>query len=230
MKRARALQVGYGIGALSLVGALGLFSPVGQPVVAGIARMARGGCPFGYDQAASPAQRERASSNFAASHRGDHPAVARPALGFTLDQTTREQVLTMMSERGVQCKPGRGMADLTCDGVPSNALDGVAPDSPTRNLWFTFGTKQQLLSVVGISKAPLPEQISAAFLATRQALSARAGEATMTQGDAAPQALAQGALRQASAEFRFTDYYALARATNLGHGFLLTEEYRSLAD
>ena len=48
--------------------------------------------------------------------------------------------------------------------------------------------------------------------------------------DSDPRVLTQGALRQASAEFRFRDYYALARATNLGQSFVLTEEYRALPD
>ena len=39
-----------------------------------------------------------------------------------------------------------------------------------------------------------------------------------------------GSLKQASAEYRFRDYYALARATNMGQGFALTEEYRSLPE
>ena len=49
-------------------------------------------------------------------------------------------------------------------------------------------------------------------------------------GDSAPSSLAAGLLRQASAEFRFSDYYAIARVTNMGDGFMLTEEYRSLVD
>ena len=192
--------------------------------------MAHGGCPFGYDRPMSPAQRERARAQFSATHRGERPATSRPALGFVLDQTTRSQVIAQLSARGVTCTQGKGLSDLTCNGVPASALPGTPASAPTRNLWLTFGTKQQLLTVIAVSRSTEPEAISDAFVAMRRALAREAGAATATHGDAEPQALAQGALHQASAEFRFSDYYALERATNLSKDFVLTEEYRSLAD
>ena len=114
--------------------------------------------------------------------------------------------------------------------MPSSALGGAAAGSPPRNLWFTFGTNQQLLTVKALSRATDPETVSAAFLTTQSTLDREAGAPADTHGNAEPQALAQGALHQASAEFRFRDYYALARATNVSPGFVLTEEYRSLPD
>ena len=100
--------------------------------------------------------------------------------------------------------------------------------APKRNLWLTFGERGQLLSVVAISRDSSADSICDAYRATERSLDQRAGAATATQGDAAPQALSSGALRQASAEFRFSNYYALTRVTNMGNGFVLTEEYRSL--
>ena len=35
-------------------------------------------------------------------------------------------------------------------------------------------------------------------------------------------------LRQATVEYRFSDYHALVRATNMGDGYVLTEEYTRL--
>jgi hypothetical protein len=192
--------------------------------------MARGGCPFGYDKPMDPAGRERAQLIFASTHHGERRAANRPALGFVLGQTTRAQIMSQMLRRGITCRSGHGLSDLTCNAVPSAALDGGAPQAPARNLWLTFGTRQQLLSVIALSREAQPEPISAAFRRTRELLDREAGPVAQTHGNSEPRALSGGLLHQASAEFRFSDYYALARATNLGGGFLLTEEYRSLAD
>ncbi len=214
--------------AVALVG-LGHTS-TGRPVLEAVTRMAHGGCPFGYDKPLSPAERERAATNFAARHRGEQRAASRPALGFELDHTKRADVIAQLAKQGITCASDKGYSDLTCNGVPSSALGGEAASAPPRNLWFTFGAQQQLLSVVAISHAAQPQAISDAFAATRAAIDRRAGAVSTSQGDADARALSSGLLRQASAEFRFRDYYARERATNLGKDFMLTEEYRSLAD
>jgi hypothetical protein len=232
MKRALARYLTIAIGSAALItGGVELgHTASGRAVTTAVTRMAHGGCPFGYDKPMSPAQRERASSNFAATHRGERRAVSRPALGFVLDHTTRTEVIAHFASYGVTCAADKGFSDLTCNAVPSAALGGSTPYAPPRNVWFTFGTKQQLLSVTAFSRAPGPRPISDAFVATRVALGQQAGTISATQGDADAANLAGGLLRQASAEFRFSDYYARERATNMGKGFMLTEEYRSLAD
>ena len=230
MKRARArvLTIGATVSALA-VGMVGFaHTAAGRPLFGALVRVAHGGCPFGYDRALSPAQRERAQLEFAINHRGERRARSRPALGFLLDRTTRSEVVATLAAHGVACVAGKGMSDLTCTDVPSQALPNAT--GPARNLWFTFGVREQLLSVVALSRASEADLISETFVATRSTLDDRAGAVTKTEGDSDPRALAQGALRQASAEFRFRDYYALTRATNLGQSFVLTEEYRSLPD
>jgi len=227
---ARILAIGGGSAAL-LVGLVGFaHTSAGRPLLGAVTRMAHGGCPFGYDKPMSPEQRERARANFASKHRGERPANSRPALGFALDHTTRAEIVAHFAAHGISCTQGKGLSDLTCNGVPSSALPGTPEPAPTRNLWLTFGTRRQLLSVIAMSRAPEPEAISAAFISLRAEVDHEAGAVTETHGNADPHALAQGALHQASAEFRFTDYYALQRATNLTKDFVLTEEYRSLAD
>ena len=232
MRRALARTLTIAVGTASLIlGAVAFArTPTGGAIAHGLVRMAHGGCPFGYDQAMSPAQRERARAHFAANHRGDRRALDRPALGFALDQTTRAQVQASMSAQGVQCSAGHGMSDLTCVNVPSSALPGAPPRAPERTLWFTFGSKDQLLSVVAVSSDASAQTISSAFVSTQNTLSEQAGAATSSTGSADSHSLSQGLLRQASAEFRFKDYYALERAANMGNAYLLTEEYRSLPD
>jgi len=205
-------------------------TPEGAAIARGLVRMAHGGCPFGYDQAMTPAQRERARAHFAAGHPAERRAASRPALGFTLDQTTRSQIVSRMSAHGVQCTKGHGMSDLTCIGVPSSALPGADCAAPERTLWFTFGSKEQLLSVVAVSRDPNAETISNAFSSTQNTLSNQAGAATATSGSADSHSLSQALLRQASAEYRFKNYYAVERAANMGTAYVLTEEYRSLPD
>ncbi|MEP7052247.1 MAG: hypothetical protein ABJB12_17915 [Pseudomonadota bacterium] len=230
MKRvlARVLTIGAATGALAL-GVVGFaHTSAGRPLLSAVMRVAHGGCPFGYDQTLSPAQRERAQLSFAITHRGERRARSRPALGFLLDRTTHSEVVAQLAAHGIACAPGKGMSDLTCLEVPSQALPNA--EGPARNLWFTFGVRQQLLSVIALSRAHDADTISEAFVATRSTLDDQAGTVTKTGGDSDPLVLTQGALHQASAEFRFHDYYALARATNLGQSFVLTEEYRSLPD
>ncbi|MEO8917225.1 MAG: hypothetical protein ABI488_07355 [Polyangiaceae bacterium] len=230
MKRAlaRALTIGAATTTLLLGMVLFAHTSTGRPIALGLTRMAHGGCPFGYDKAMSPAEREHARSNFAASHRGEQRAANRPALGFTLDQTTRKQVVASMTAHGVRCAQGMGISDLSCTQVPSAALPGSAPAAPPRTVWFTFGLKDQLLAVIAVSKDARPEPISEAFLSTRRSLDEHAGAVATLQGEADSKSLAKGLLREASAEFRFSNYYALERAANMGNGFVLTEEYRSL--
>ncbi len=204
----------------------------GRPLLVAMGRAFRGGgaaCPLGYDKTATPAEHEQANARFATLHRGAATASARPALGFVLGETSRGEIVSRMAARGIACERSRA-ADLVCKEVPSAALGGVSGGGPSRELWFTFGTRDELLWLVALARAPNAGVISAAFNEATQVVADRAGPATRTSGAADAATLASGVLRQASAEFRFTNYYAEARATNIGSGYLLTEEYRSLVD
>jgi hypothetical protein len=232
MRRALARTLLVTAGATSVaLGALAFaHTATGSAITRGLLRMAHGSCPFGYDRALSPEQRERASAQFAEKHRGEARAPHRPSLGFALDRTTRSQVVAQLSAHGAHCSKGHGLSDLTCLHVPSRALLGVDPNAPERTLWFTFGTHDQLLSVIAVSRASNAETIGNAFRSVQNSLSEQAGAPTATSGSADSQTLARGLLRQASAEFRFQNYYAVERAANLGTAYVLTEEYRSLPD
>jgi len=225
----RAL-VGLG-GLLALfVGVMGFaHTRAGRPLLALIGRAVHpGSCPLGYGRKATPRQREEAASRWAATHRGTRPAPSLPALGFALGHSRRADVLSAMAAHGVDCGPGAA-ADLVCRQVPAVALPGAA-GGPARELWFTFGAHDQLLSLVALSRDSRPGAISDAFSLVTAQVTRAAGPPTHAGGEAGPAYLAAGALRQSSAEFRYSNYYALARATNMGNGYLLTEEYRTVAD
>lgn len=211
------------------VGVMGFaHTPAGRPLLAVMGRALHGGaCPLGYDRKASPAQHEQAAARFWAAHRGQVPAAGRPALGLALGTSRRADVTAAFAARGISCAPGPS-ADLVCPRVPSAALPGELRGSPARELWLTFGAHDQLLTVVAVSRDATPAAISDAFAEVTTWVTRDAGPATNVSGEAGPSFLSSGALHQATAEFRFANYYALARATNMGDGYLLTEEYRAL--
>ena len=209
-------------------------TPPGRPLLQWMGLSMKGmgkgaGCPLGYDVKASPEQREAARQGFAAAHRGAEPARARPSLGFTLDGTTREQVLAWAGSHGVKCTEPRAGADLECAQVPASLLGNPGRQVAIRDLWLTFGGNGTLISAIAISRAPEAALISTTFAAVNDTLAQQAGPPTRKDPDSSAGFLTQGALRQASAEYRFQDFYALMRATNMGDGFVLTEEYRSLS-
>ena len=189
-----------------------------------------GGCPLGFDRAATPAQRATARARFAADHRGEGRATARPALGFRLDETTRADVTAWAASHGVTCKKPRSGADVDCADLPEALLPDASRGAGVRSLWLTFGADDTLVSVVAVRRDASAGVISAAFRAVTGDLASEAGPAATVEGDPSAARLSSGLLQQASAEYRFRDYYALARATNMGDGFVLTEEYRSLLD
>jgi hypothetical protein len=51
---------------------------------------------------------------------------------------------------------------------------------------------------------------------------------TSRAGETTPEYLASGALRQARAEFRFSDYHASVSATNMGQDRYVISEVREL--
>jgi hypothetical protein len=223
--------------ALTIGGVLAVFTAVvgfahttaGRPLLGWMgAVLGHGGavCPLGYGRAATPEQREQARARFAEAHRGDEPSQGRPALGFALDAMTREDVARWASSHDVSCGPGRGPADLACDAVPDALLPEAFRGTGQETLWFVFGAGERLVSVTAIASADAPDPIRATFQSVVAYLGREAGPPSMQGGDAAT--LASGALRQATAEYRFRDYYAVVRATNVGRGYALTEEYRSL--
>lgn len=187
----------------------------GRPLLRLLGRAAGRRCPLGFDQQATPAQREQARRAFASHHAGSAVARARPALGLELERSRREEVIAWGRTQQLSCEVPSSGHDLSCEG-------------PGQTLWFDFGEAGTLIAITGVRRAAQPAPISAAFEALAQALAAQTGAEPTRSGDAAPEALAAGPLHQAAAELRCRNYYALARATNMGDGFVLTEEFRAL--
>lgn len=228
-KHALATALGAGVLFTGVVGFA--HTAPGRPllgVIGPLLGMKSGGkCPLGYDVKATPAQREAQRRQFAATHPGVDKARERPALGFVLDETTRGDVDAWASHHSVHCVVPKSGPDLSCANVPRASLPDHQDGAAFHSLWLTFGSGDKLIAAVGIRSDVSEPAIAEAFTQVRRTVDEAAGPVTKQDGD--PSALATGALYQASAEYRFSDYFVVARATNMGaQGYMLSEEYRSL--
>ena len=226
-----ALGFVFGLGVL-FTGVMGFaHTRPGQPLLRLLGRVyspSSASCPLGYDKQATPEQKDAARKRFADAHPGATVAAGRPALGFVFDKTTREDVLAWSKANHVECTaPGTGN-DLECKRVPSGLLPQGFGGVGLSSLWLNFGGDNTLTSLTTVRRDSSAERISSAFRDVNDSLAHAAGAAAKVTGNAEPAELSLGLLRQASAEYEFRNYYAAARATNMGDAFLMTEEYRSL--
>ena len=194
-----------------------------------LARKSGGTCPFGYGSAASPAEAHAAEVRRHATQRGATAAAARPALDFTLDVTTPDDIRRWASALGVTCISPRGPSSIACEDIPHGRYSAQSPVDVSA-VWFAFNSAGTLASIRVMRRDASPEKVMLGFNATTSTLDTTAGAPIARTGPATPNAIAAGTLAQAAAEYRFTNYYAVVRATNMGHDFTLTEEYASLID
>jgi hypothetical protein len=221
--------------ALVLTGIIGFaHTKSGRPVLAWMGRHGimpgakSGACPLGYDKQATPERKDAARRKFASIHAGGDTASARPALGFVLDRTTRGDVESWAAKSGITCIDGVAYADLDCSNVPVAALPAPVGALGMHGIWFNFDASDRLVAVHAFRYTTDVEAASAAFHAVEDEVTSEVGPASETEGHGTPYELELGTLAQASAEYRFKNYYAVARATNMGKSFALTEDYRSL--
>ena len=182
-------------------------------------------CPFGYGGAPTDAGRA-AQRQHLASLRGAAIARERPALGFALDRTTAADLARWAAAHGVRCEPRHAGTLVECTAVPGAVVPGAGALGFT-SLVFQLGDDGTLAAIRAVRRDRDAGIVAAAFAAQEHQLTERAG-APVTRGGATD-TLAGATLRQAMVEYRFTDYRAVVRATNMGDGFVLTEEYATLA-
>ena len=213
-------------------------TPAGRPLLNLLARSGlmhlagarAAGCPFGFDRQASAEDRDRSIRAFAQAHAGSALASSRPAGGFLLGASTRPELLDWARHNRVDCHPKGGSDDLECRAVPLGLLTqaGASPSDTLELAWLSFDGAQRLAKVVVVQHLPDARSAWNTFSGLTSALAREAGHAPQATGESSVNGLAAGLLRQATAELRCRDYYALARATNLGSSFLVTQEYRAL--
>lgn len=170
-------------------------------------------CPFGYGTpSAAPALPPRTVT----------PTTPRPALGFTLDVTTRAEIEAWAITHGIRCTPQHGSMVLECVDVPA-ALVPATPLAAT-SVWFRF-TGATLAGIQTVRRTDAVDSIVAAFAAVEVTMTAAVGSPSKRQGEADAATLGRGTLRQAMVEYRAPAYRAVVRATNMGDGYVLTESY-----
>jgi hypothetical protein len=232
----------YSLGTLALAAALITawhLPPVRRLLgLAPLAHPTHGSCPFGFGGSSSTpsasdiaAARQRevdAAAAYRVAHADEPLAHARPALGFVLGTTTIAQVDQWASDNHVSCTHRNGDALVECANIPS-ALLAPAPIGATA-AWFEFGARGTLRTVKTERDDADVAKVADAFTQTQDAVTAAAGAPRTIVGSAAPGVLSHGLLRQASVEYRFQDYRAVVRATNMGHGYSLTETYATYTD
>lgn len=203
-------------------------SSAGRTLLASVSGGEASSCPFGSSKPASSDARRVLFERFKAEHAGPDRAPVRPARGLSFESTTRANIAGLAERLGFSCATsGMGM-DLECKDVPLATLEPDAANAPSASVLLRFGPDDELRSIVVISKARVAEEAYARFDARRDALSRALGADAEVEGHDSVAALSAGLLRTVTAEYRFSNYYAALRATNMGENYAITEEYHAL--
>lgn len=210
----RGLALGVG-GFVALVGLLHL--PAARPLLAFVGV----GCPA----QASPHDVEAARRAAARAERGQTPSPARPALGFSLDETGVGDVQRWAEDHRLDCRTQRAGTLVVCKDVPARLLGG--PDGSVDDVSFAFEPEgHRLVTVTTLRNRLDPEGASAQMQGIMRELERRLG-AGQSYGEAEPAFLAAHPMRTAKVEYRYADYIANVSATNLGARVVLREHYMS---
>ncbi len=178
-----------------------------------LARM--GGCPVA-GKSASPEEIEASRRRAAVSLKGTSRALARPAFGFTLDTSTKADVVAWGDRTHAECTEEMNGAALRCESA-----------ADVEDAFFRFDPRGVLVGVDLIH--PATDGATALRIVDQLAtkLEKEAGAPTAVRGTRTPEFL-DAQFRQAALEFHFTDYAADVTATNLGAGVVVREQYRSV--
>jgi hypothetical protein len=212
-------RAGIAVAAGALLVAVG-HAPVARPLVARLARatgLTRAGCPLGahVEPAKLEAERARATAALA----GDAPAASRPALGFALGRSTKDEVRASMEARGARC-------DEELAGLAVRCHEGDTGDA-----FFRFDTRGALSAVDAMRETADADEAATWMRDVAARLSREAGPPASQPPDAVGAYLRGGALRRASYTYRFRDYAADVSAVSMGGPrVVLREQYRAIAD
>ena len=200
----------------------------GQKPSAEQAKAGGGACPLGFSKP-DPSEKDAVLKRQADNLRGTEPALAKPALGFTFDKTTKGDVDSWAKGNRITCKVPKVGADLDCSNVPAELVSRERGGSVIDSLWFGFDSHDRLVSLTAVRYDNDPGKASALYTGTVNLLSKTAGPPSQSEGDANAEYLAGGLWHQAKTYFAFNDYHAKTSVIHLRQGeFMFVEEYRSL--
>lgn len=189
-----------------------------------------GGCPAGQ---ASAAGVENARMVGVRATRGSERAPARPALGFTLDVTTKDEVLAWAKDHKLECTTAVQGMKLTCKDVPAGALEGRNPSlGPVGVLTLAFRPNgERLVNLSAVTTGLSPEDAARSATHTGERLVAALGAPESGEARVDATHLAKGGYATSHLAFRFADYMSEVTATSVdGRGVLVREHYISAAD
>jgi hypothetical protein len=209
-RKARVARIAL-VGAALLVVGVGLgHAKMMRPLLARV-----GGCPVA-GKTATPEELEAFRVKNATSLKGTSRALARPAFGFTLDTSTKADVVAWGQRTHAECTDELGGAALRCEAA------GDVEDA-----YFRFDPRGVLVGVDLIHPATDGANALRIVDDIASRLSKEAGAPTAVRGTRTPEFL-DAQFRQAALEFHFVDYAADVTATNLGAGIVVREQYRSV--
>ena len=185
------------------------------PLLSALARHA--GCPV---EAIEPAAFERVRTTKMRSELGREAARARPALGFTLGQSTRRDVEPWAQGVSASCRPGFVASVLECEDVH------VPGAPPIAQLTLQFDGKSRLVSVDLFRGQLAADTLVETFAARERELERQVGPATASIGGASIADATASPFKTLLRKYAYRDYVATLTLVNLGkRGLRLREQY-----
>ena len=184
-------------------------------------------CPFGFG--ASLAEQDARYQRQSVALKQGKPAPAKPALGFTLLTTSREDFLQRLAAAGGRCTHTAKNLQVECGAVDLGKLQG--PDhGELASVMGDFDLHGKLRSVMIVARAAGPLPALSAVQRAVQTASVRLGPPTQQVGTPEVAFLEAAPLRQIKTSFAFSDYYAEILATNMGNlgYYSVIETYKTL--
>ena len=186
-------------------------------------------CPFGADARLSSAEKDVLRQAQAARLRGTAAASVRPSLGFALDKSFRRDIVEWAAARGSRCLSNKARGGLECRATAS-----TPPLTPGEASYFFTFNRDELLKEVGVVKSVPSAQDAVGILdrVLSQLAPITNSPSLKERADERAAYLQSGTLHQLAHEHHFTNYYARARATNMGSsaGYTISLSYQSLVD
>jgi hypothetical protein len=213
VNRRRALLVGSA-GAALVIGLVGVgHTRLGRPLLARVS-----GCPVA-GREATPEQIETLRRKTTPALKGTMRAAARPANGFTLDRSTRSEVIAWGEEMHATCNEELSGAIVRCEHA-ADIEDALFRFDPKGVL---VGVDLMHASTDGTTAVKEIDELTGK-------IEKAAGPPASVRGTHTSEWI-NAPLREIRAEFRFTDYAADLTATNLGdRRIVVREQYRSIPD
>jgi hypothetical protein len=202
----------------------GLHLPAGRSIL----RILGGGCPIGQASAFDVEVAQKAALAAEAAHLpSDAPlAKTRSMFGFTLGETTFEQVRFWAREHNVSCAEKREMTVIECQHVMRSELP--LPSEPSFDLFdelsFTFDLSTHRLRDISGYRFHLVGKDAQSYADLVRASALRSlGEPTLTRGDwTFP---AQGQYQTAIVRYRFRDLVGDVTVTCLPGGTTVQQRF-----